>query len=231
MVLSVIIGFCLGLSIPAVASRFGKILPADPGHILLSLWHRPRFPKVIDVPRARELHQKWKKLVLFSLFWGGIMAGLFGAAEILLPPGIAPWAKVFMCLIGFSIPVDSKYCLLPDFFTIPLLFLGFGAGAIMPVLTPLDSFMGAVFGYLISVIAVMILGLLGCARPSEIGSGDVKMMTGLGAWLGTTGLNFALILSFFLFAIPATLHTQRQGPYGPALGIAAIIAFFFVYMN
>ena len=98
----------------------------------------------------------------------------------------------------------------------------------MPVLTPLDSFMGAAFGYFISALAVMLLSF---ARSSEIGSGDVKMMTGLGAWLGAMGLNFSLMVSFFLFAIPATIRTQKQGPYGPALGIAAIISFFFVYMK
>ena len=228
MFLSAVLGVCLGLFIPAVSGRFGKILPADPGHIILNLWHRPRFPKVPDVPRARELYKKWQKLLAYSFVWGGIMGLLFTASDVFLPTEITPWAMVFITLITFSIPVDSKYCLLPDFFTIPLLILGFGAGAIMPVLTPLDSFMGAAFGYFISVFAVMLLSF---AKSSEIGSGDVKMMTGLGAWLGAMGLNFALMISFFLFAIPATIRTERQGPYGPALGIAAIISFFFVYMK
>ena len=156
------------------------------------------------------------------------MAGLFGASHVLLSPEIAPFAMIFITVIGFSITVDAQYCLLPDFFTIPLLVLGFGAGALMPVLTPLDSFVGAAFGYLIATIAVMILSF---SRQSEIGFGDVKMMAGLGAWLGASGLNFTLMLSFFLFAIPATIRTKRQGPYGPALGVAAIIAFFLVYMK
>ena len=228
MFLSVLIGFCLGLSIPAVSGRFGKVLPADPGHIFLNLWHRPRFPKPVDVPRARDLYGKWKKLILFSLGWGCALGTLFLGAKVLLPAEIVPWAMIFITMIGFCIAVDSNFCLLPDFFTIPILILGFGAGALMPVLTPLDSFVGARFGYLISVVAVMILGF---ARPSEIGAGDVKMMAGLGAWLGASGLNFSLMLSFFLFAIPATIRTKRQGPYGPALGLAAIIAFFFVYMK
>ena len=228
MFLSLLIGFCIGLSIPAVAGRFGKILPADPGHTILNLWHRPRFPRATDVPRARELYKKWQKLAAFSLFWGIIMAGLFGASHVLLSPEIAPFAMIFVAVIGFSITVDDQYCLLPDFFTIPLLVLGFGAGALMPVLTPLDSFVGAAFGYLIATIAVMILSF---SRQSEIGFGDVKMMAGLGAWLGASGLNFTLMLSFFLFAIPATIRTKRQGPYGPALGVAAIIAFFLVYMK
>jgi len=228
MFLSAAMGFCLGLLIPAVSGRFGKILPADPGHIVLNLWHRPRFPKVPDVPRTRELYSKWQKLLAYSLLWGCILSFLFIGSKVLLPPEITPWGMTFITLIVYSIPVDSKYCLLPDFFTIPLLILGFGAGAIMPVLTPLDSFMGAAFGYFISVLAVMLLSF---ASSSEIGSGDVKMMTGLGAWLGAMGLNFSLMVSFFLFAIPATIRTQKQGPYGPALGIAAIISFFFVYMK
>lgn len=228
MFLSALMGFLIGLSIPAIAGRFGKVLPADPGHIILNLWHRPHFPKVDDVPRSRDLYAKWQKLGIYSLLWGAFLGVLFLTADVLLPSGITLWAKIFITLIGFCILVDLKFCLLPDFFTIPLLILGFGAGAVMPVLTPLDSVIGAAFGYLIAVVAVMLLGMV---RPSEIGSGDVKMMAGLGAWLGASGLNFALMLSFFLFAIPATIRTRKQGPYGPALGTAAIIAFFLVYMK
>jgi len=227
MFLSAVIGFFLGLTIPFVASRFGKILPADPGHILLHLWHRPHFPKVPDVARARQLYRKWRKLGTVSVLWGASLAILFFAAQVLLPDPVALWSMIFITLICFCIQVDWIFCLLPDFFTIPLLILGFGASAFMPALSPMDSFIGATLGYLIAVLAVMLLSF---SRSSEIGFGDVKMMTALGAWLGATGLNFALMLSFFLFAIPATLRTRKQGPYGPALGIAGIVAFFYVYM-
>ena len=69
MLLLGLIGFIIGISIPAIGSRFGKILPADPGLVFLTIWHRPKFPKVHDVIRARRLHQKWKKLIYFSIGW------------------------------------------------------------------------------------------------------------------------------------------------------------------
>ncbi|MDY6407157.1 MAG: A24 family peptidase [Pseudomonadota bacterium] len=228
MVASIVIAFLLGTLTPVIARRFGKILPADPGHIVLKLWHFPHFPKVNDVARSRLLYQKWMHLCWGSLLWGMGLTIIALCATFLLPQGVDMWAILFITLVGFCIQVDRRYCLLPDFFTIPLLIAGFGMAACVPELTPVDSVIGAIFGYLVAVVAVMIMRR---SRQSEIGSGDVKMMAALGAWLGASGLNFALILSFFLFAIPASLNGHRQGPYGPALGIAGIIAFFLVYIG
>ena len=44
MLFTVLFGSLIGLLLPSVAGRFGKILPADPGMVLLTLFHRPRFP-------------------------------------------------------------------------------------------------------------------------------------------------------------------------------------------
>ena len=66
MLLYISIGFLMGLFIPAVSSRLGKILPADPGTIVLQLWHKPRFPKSPSVARNRLFYQKWQRI--FFLF-------------------------------------------------------------------------------------------------------------------------------------------------------------------
>ena len=135
-------------------------------------------------------------------------------------------AIFFFLIIGYCIVIDTKYFLLPDFFTIPLLLLGFYVSLSSEVLFPINSVSGAFFGYLIAVIAVLLTGF---TQQSELGSGDVKMMTALGAWLGVSGLNYTLLLSFFFFSIPIFFYEQRRGAYGPALGMAGLITFFIIY--
>ena len=228
MLLPIIIGFLIGLTLPAIASRFGKLLPADPGGIILNLWHKPHFPKGPSVTQSGRLKRKWAKLILFSLIWGGILAELFWGTYLFLNAATAAWTCIFITIIAFCVIVDAKYCLLPDFFTLPLLITGFGFAVFMPLLTPIDSFIGAAGGYFIATLSMI---LMGKKSTAEIGAGDVKMITALGAWLGVSGLNFALLLSFFFFAIPITFRGQKRGAYGPALGMAALIAFFILYVN
>ena len=77
MILYLIFGFILGALIPFMARRFGKLIPMDPGLLLLKLPHIPRFPKVKDRKRHHLFKKLWHQLWLFSLLWGLCMAGLF----------------------------------------------------------------------------------------------------------------------------------------------------------
>lgn len=226
MLLYILIGFLTGLFIPAVSSRFGKILPADPGTIVLQLWHPPRFPKTSNVARNRLFHQKWKKLILSSFLWGIITALLFGLSEFYLPTDLTVWGCVLSLIICYCFVVDAMYCLLPDFFTLPLLILGFGMSVFSSELPVESSVIGSAFGYLIATVSVIVLGM---RRRVEFGAGDAKMMAAIGAWLGVFGLNFALIVSFFFFAIQTGVLSKKGGAYGPALGIAGLISFFILY--
>ena len=210
MLLYILSGFLIGLLLPAISSRFGKILPADPGTIILQLYHKPHFPKSNNVTRNRLLHQKWKKLFLSSFLWGITLSFVFSFAKLYLEPDLA------------------IYCLLPDFFTIPLLILGFMMSSFTSVLPETSSALGATFGYLIATVSVILLGF---SRQVEFGAGDAKMMAAIGAWLGILGLNFALIMSFFFFAIQTGIQVKRGGAYGPALGIAGLITFFIIYIK
>lgn len=228
MLLYILSGFLIGLLLPAISSRFGKILPADPGTIILQLYHKPHFPKSNNVTRNRLLHQKWKKLFLSSFLWGITLSFVFSFAKLYLEPDLAIWGCVLTTIVGFCFVVDAMYCLLPDFFTIPLLILGFMMSSFTSVLPETSSALGATFGYLIATVSVILLGF---SRQVEFGAGDAKMMAAIGAWLGILGLNFALIMSFFFFAIQTGIQVKRGGAYGPALGIAGLITFFIIYIK
>lgn len=222
----IIIGFIGGFFIPVVASRFGKILPADPGLVLASLWHKPHWPKSDYFSRQARLKHKWHKLWGYSVCWALVMAGLFACAYVYIGSETMVWTGLFIWMVGMSMAVDQQYFLLPDFITIPLLFLGFGFAAFNDVITPMDAFWGALFGYMLSMISVCVMNMF---RRAEFGAGDVKMVTALGAWLGYLGLNFTLVLSFLFFAVWAVWQHKRTGAFGPALGMAAVVVLFWLY--
>ena len=108
-----------------LAGRFGKIIPADPGTLLLNLFHRPRFPTVYDPARGFLLRQLWKKLYLWAVFWAITNGGLFALSYYLLPQSMIVYAGVLIWSLNVCTVIDAQYYLLPDFFTIPLLILGF----------------------------------------------------------------------------------------------------------
>jgi leader peptidase (prepilin peptidase)/N-methyltransferase len=194
--------------------------------VLLNLVHFPRFYRTNNSLRRRRFIWLLTKFWGVTLFWGIFLASLFVGINIFITPDFIVWAKIFSVIICLCIIVDYKYLLLPDFFTIPLLLLGWCASIYAGIVSVEYSLAGAVFGYLVPTIAVFFMGLF---RTPEFGCGDVKMVTALGAWLGIPGLNFCLILSFLIFALMATLSSRRWGPFGPALGFAALLTLFVVF--
>ena len=58
MVLSCVIGFLLGVMVPSLAGRFGKILPADPGLVLVEMFHKPILFKKYSSNWMKEFKKK-----------------------------------------------------------------------------------------------------------------------------------------------------------------------------
>ena len=229
MILYLFCGFITGLFIPFIASRLGKLIPADPGLLLLRMIHLPHFPKTDNLMHRYQLFKKWKKCCFISLAWGITEAILFVSSFSFLPHSYTLWGCIFCWILTVSMVVDAKYWLLPDFFTIPLLLLGFLFSYQNPAVGIQTSLMGAIFGYVISVLSVLVMGMF--SKNPQFGGGDAKMITALGAWLGILGLNYTLVLSFLLFVVLNALPVQRKGAFGPALGIASIIVFFILYVK
>lgn len=220
------LGFILGFFLPLLASRFGKIISSDPGSMLYLLCHRPRFPQSKKKKRIELLKFKWQKMLYFSIGWGAFLSCLFIFISSQYPPVFWGWLGIFCYIICVCIIIDQQFFLLPDFWTIPLLLLGFGFSLATPFISPVESLIGAVFGYTVCVASVFFVRLF---KQTEFGGGDVKMLTALGAWLGYMGLCSTLVLSFVLFLIPALLQQKKVGAYGPALGFASLIVLFWIY--
>lgn len=226
MIQNVAIGAVLGFFLPVFIGRFGKILPAEPGAVLLRLVHRPRFPHSDNVRRRHLFYRRWAKLALWSVLWSGMMGGLFALNVFLMPPQWVGLAHFFCLMMCWCMAVDAKYFLLPDFFTFPLLFSGIAAALWLDILPVEQSLLGVLWGYGLSVLTTFCIGLF---YRAEFGAGDVKMITGLGAWLGIGGLNAALVISFFIFALIGLVKAKRSNALGPALGAAGIFVFYVMY--
>ena len=226
MWLYVLIGLLSGFLVPFIAGRFGKIIPADPGNLILNLWHKPRFSTVYDPARAFLLKHLWYKLFLWAFFWAVCHGALFTLAYFVLPESVRIYACVLVWIINVCSVIDAEYWLLPDFFTLPLLVLGLVFHLHTGIYDIPFALTGVIAGYLVSILSVLILAQ---SKNNELGNGDVKMITALGAWLGLMGLNICLILSFILFILFSWLPIQKKGAYGPALGTAALIVFFMMF--
>ncbi len=230
MIITIVIGFLLGLTIPAIASRFGKILPADPGLICARLWHKPRFPKSPSAYRTRKFYSKWRRLIWRSFLWGIVLSSFYALTYAYVQPNMLIYGCAFLYMVALLMAIDHQFYLLPDFLTIPLLILGFTAAYVVPHehLSFIDKLIGTWFGYLLSTVSVFIMYFF---KKGEFGAGDVKMLTALGAWFGAVFLNCALVLSFVFFYICVMRKKRRSDAFGPALGAASIIIFFGVYTN
>ena len=224
MVLSCVIGFLLGVMVPSLASRFGKILPADPGLVLVEMFHKPILFKKYSSNWMKEFKKKQKKFFIFSLMWGVLLSVLFGLNTLVFEGFSLFAACLFVFMVAALMSVDKMFCLLPDFFTIPLLVLGFTFVYFGEAFISMqEAFIGAWYGYFVSVLAVVMMSFLGTA---EFGAGDAKMLTALGAWFGLLNLSYVLVLSFVFFLISSVMHKNKAGPFGPALGAASLIIFF-----
>ena len=130
--------------------------------------------------------------------------------------------------------IDWEHLYIPDLFTLGLLPVGWLTSFYNPVFsnTPLlSSFLGAVTGF----ISLLIIGLFGKVlfRKEAMGGGDLKLLAGIGSFLGIKGVFFTIFLSSLLGSFIGILlilfKIKKKGdyiPYGPFLSIGAVIFLF-----
>ncbi|MBP5534071.1 MAG: prepilin peptidase [Alphaproteobacteria bacterium] len=221
--ISYICAFLFGLSIPCVASRYGKVVASDWGEWLFYLWHKPHFPKPKTKKRINKLHSLWRKMVFFSFFWAIILTGLFIAIDLCIPQSAQLWAKIFVCFMALLSAIDQQYFLLPDIFTVPLIFIGFGYAIWANIIPVEQSFIGACYGFILPSVAVFVSSAF---LKDAFGGGDVKMLVGLGTWFGVLPLCALLLISVISFGLFAIITKRRSAAYGPHLAFASIIVLF-----
>lgn len=157
----------------------------------------------------------------------GLAAWQFGPTALALAVFLFTWA-----LLAASI-IDLKTQLLPDMFTLPLLWLGLLLPILLPDyhLTLEEAVLGAVFGYLALWSVYWLFRLI--TGKEGMGFGDFKLLAALGAWLGWQMLPLVILLSALagsvigIAMILLLRHDRRIPiPFGPYLAIAGLVALY-----
>jgi len=156
-----------------------------------------------------------------------LAAWQFGPGGYALAVFLFSWA-----LLAASV-IDLKTQLLPDVFTLPLLWLGL----LLPILLPdyhlslQEAVLGATFGYLALWSVYWLFKLV--TGKEGMGYGDFKLLAALGAWLGWQMLPLVILLSALagsVIGIGMILflrHDRRIPiPFGPYLAIAGLLALY-----
>jgi len=153
------------------------------------------------------------------------------------------WEALFAIGITCSLVaigmIDYDHQLIPDSIVIPLVWIGLGmsifhplAGAETLFISPQDSIIGAMVGYL-SLWSVYKLFKMATGKEG-MGYGDFKLLAALGAWLGwqavpTIILMSALVGAAFGIGLIVLRGRDRQLPipYGPYLAAAGWITMLY----
>lgn len=129
------------------------------------------------------------------------------------------WTLIALCVI------DLKHMLLPDDITLPILWLGVLLSLENTFVSPAQSILGAVCGYLAFWSVYHLFKLL--THKEGMGYGDFKLLAMLGAWFGWQSLPLIIFLSSLIGAIVGlslivfAKHNQQMPiPFGPYLATA-----------
>ena len=216
-----LIGFVCGFLLIPVSSRLLKSLSWETPFRFRNMLHIIRFPKQKTSPRYSVYKFLLAKMICFCCLYGIVFSMLFAFLFFYMDTVPACFTAAMLVVVALSGLIDLRIWILPDFFTIPMIISGLAVTYYFQPLTNMeDSIAGCVFGYIMPLIVSLILQR---KYESPIGGGDVKMMAGLGAWLGLVWFNIMLVLSFVTFAGFAFLRKSNVCPYGPPLTLASLI--------
>jgi len=136
----------------------------------------------------------------------------------------------FSALLVLSL-IDLRFFILPDAVTLPGLAVGLVSSFFREGITPLQSFAGALAGFLIPLS--IYIYYVKVRKMEGLGFGDVKLLAFIGAVTGVYGVLSALFLGSLLgllFALPAVLKSrsvQFAIPFGPFLSLGCFIGVLF----
>jgi leader peptidase (prepilin peptidase)/N-methyltransferase len=137
---------------------------------------------------------------------------------------------LLIIVLAYLAYVDLRTFRLPDLITLPLILIGlcFNGFSNLPFVSPQESVLGALLGYLFLWLMNRVYRYI--RRQDGIGMGDAKLLAGLGAWLGWHALPGILLIASAFGIIGGMLwlrlHKQNHGspfPFGPFLIFAGII--------
>lgn len=249
-----LLGLVIGSFINVVIQRFPKILQARFEEECREFLSLPPLKKSeifnIAIPRShcpRCKHRlAWQDLVpvLSYCFLGGCcryckakiswqypVVEILSAAILILiahEGGINTYSILLMLLSEALLAlafIDLNTQLLPDDFTLSLLWVGLLFSLISPIITASSAILGAAVGYLAPWFIAKLYKLV--RHKEGMGHGDFKLFALFGAWLGMQALPALFLVAVILgliFSVIALvfkkINFNQSFPFGPAIIIA-----------
>ncbi len=139
------------------------------------------------------------------------------------------WNMGLVLVLGWGLitasAIDSNEHFIPDFITLPLLWLGLLANLFFVFSTPSNAIAGAIVGYVFFWCIAKLFYL--CRKKEGLGHGDFKLLALFGAWLGMLPLLNIIILSCILGILVSLclmyfkkIEFSSQIPFGPFLALS-----------
>ena len=164
--------------------------------------------------------------LLFVLFYR--VFGLSGVGAVYL---------LFTLALLTQSMIDFAHKIIPDEITLPGIVLGLVCSSFFPELQNQSSWQagllysaagmlaGGGFLYLVAVVAERVM------KKEAMGGGDVKLLAMTGAFLGLAGAAWTLFFGSVIGAVAGIYFKfskkEEQIPFGPFLGLAAVLYIFF----
>lgn len=130
-----------------------------------------------------------------------------------------------------SIFIDFDEMIIPDRFSIGLMCSGLILSFFDPMMPVFESFLGALIGG--GVLYIVALAYYYISKNEGLGGGDIKLFAGIGSIVGWYGvLNIMFYSSIFgsvlgfIFLIVRKKDRKTPIPYGPFIGITALIYYY-----
>lgn len=156
---------------------------------------------------------------------------LFGFTYILAP----------FCLFVFSLlvitAIDFDFQIIPDEISFFLIILGLLISFFNPVLgdTISQRILNSFLGFLVGGGSLLIVAIIGkwIFGKDAMGGGDIKIMAGVGAFIGWDKVLFSIFIACFLGSIVGIsmmllkkIGKRQEIPFGPYLAISSFLVLF-----
>jgi leader peptidase (prepilin peptidase)/N-methyltransferase len=131
--------------------------------------------------------------------------------------------------------IDCRYFIIPDVLSIGLLAVGLVGAAFNPGLgeVPRDRVIASLVGASAGYVLLLALSIVGrwVWKKEAMGGGDVKLMAGVGAFVGWEGVGATMLIASLSGTLVALVQMARRRitrrsylPFGPFLAVGAWVA-------
>lgn len=163
---------------------------------------------------------------LLTACLSALVAYELGFNEVAFGFILVTWLLVAMTFI------DLDEMLLPDIFTLSMLWLGLLMAVHSPLMSIHDAVIGAAIGYM-SLFSIY-WGFKLLTGKEGMGYGDFKLLAAIGAWVGWQHLPIVILLSSVVGAIVGITLMIRKNqdsnmaiPFGPYLAAAGFLTMLY----